>query len=228
MGTGRYRCAMSPRRVVLSHLLDHDRSLGAQRIAGADEAGRGCLAGPLVAAVVCLDLRVLGRVALHDLARLDDSKRLSPGVRAQVASAVMRHAEQVVVVSACAATIDLHGLHRTNVRLMADALRALDPVPDICLVDGFDLGPSAPAHRQVIKGDSTSAAIAAASVVAKEARDRLMRGPAALAYPGYGFDRHVGYITTVHRDAVQALGPTPLHRRSFRSSAYGNQSIPPR
>lgn len=181
-----------------------------------------------MAAAVCLDVRTLGAAARHDLARLDDSKRLSPRVRADLAGVVMRHAEQVVVVSACVPSIDRDGLHRTNVRLMADALRALDPAPDICLVDGFDLGPSAPAHQRMIRGDATSAAIAAASVVAKETRDRLMRGPAARAHPGYGFERHVGYITTVHRDAVRSLGPTALHRRSFRSSAYGNQSMPSR
>ena len=98
----------------------------------------------------------------------------------------------------------------------------ISPAPGIALVDGFALGPDAPPHRRVVKGDATRAAIAAASVVAKEARDRLMRGPAAAAHPGYGFERHVGYITTAHTDAVRSLGPSPLHRLSFRSSAYGD------
>ena len=108
----------------------------------------------------------------------------------------------------------------------ADGTPACDsyrnPEADIALVDGFDLGPDAPPHRTVIKGDATSAAIAAASIIAKEARDRLMRGPAAAAHPGYGFEGHVGYITPAHTQAVRALGPSPLHRRSFRSRAYGD------
>jgi ribonuclease HII len=134
----------------------------------------------------------------------------------------MRHAAQVVVISASARSIDADGLHATNIRIMRDALARLDPPPDIALVDGFELGPDAPPHRRVIKGDATSAAIAAASIIAKEARDRLMRGPAAAAYPGYGFEGHVGYITAAHTQAVRDLGPSPLHRRSFRSRAYGD------
>jgi ribonuclease HII len=202
-------------------LLAHDLALGERFVAGADEAGRGCLAGPIVAAAVCLDLQRLGDDAVGDLARLDDSKRLTARRRAVLAGAVMRHAAQVVVVTAQARTIDADGLHATNVRIMRDALARLDPAPGIALVDGFDLGPGALAHRRVVKGDATSAAIAAASVIAKEARDRLMRGPAASAYPGYGFEGHVGYITAAHTHAVLNLGPSPLHRRSFRARAYG-------
>jgi ribonuclease HII len=171
---------------------------------------------------VCLDTQGLADDALRDLSGLDDSKRLTPRRRAGLVGVVMRHARQVVVVSASARSIDAHGLHATNIRIMRDALAALDPPPDVALVDGFDLGPGAPPHRRVVRGDATSAAIAAASVIAKEARDRLMRGPAAQAYPAYGFDGHVGYITAAHTDAVRAIGPSPLHRRSFRSRAYGD------
>jgi ribonuclease HII len=203
-------------------LIAHDMDLGGRFVAGADEAGRGCLAGPIVAAAVCLDTQRLGDAGLRDLAGLDDSKRLTPRRRAGLVGAVMRHAFQVVVISASARAIDRDGLHATNIRIMRDALARLDPPPDIALVDGFDLGPDAPPHRRVIKGDATSAAIAAASIIAKEARDRLMRGPAAAAYPGYGFECHVGYITAAHKQAVRDLGPSPLHRRSFRSRAYGD------
>ena len=203
-------------------LLDHDIALGHGLVAGADEAGRGCLAGPIVAAAVCLDVQGMDLAARAALEPLDDSKRLTPRRRALMARAVMLHARQVVVVSASARAIDSDGLHATNIRVMRQALAALDPAPGIALVDGFALGPDAPPHRRVVKGDATRAAIAAASVVAKEARDRLMRGPAAAAHPGYGFERHVGYITTAHTDAVRSLGPSPLHRLSFRSSAYGD------
>lgn len=203
-------------------LLDHDLAQGVRRIAGADEAGRGCLAGPLVAAAVCLDLVALSRSGHQALAALDDSKRLTPRRRAALVGVVMEHAEQVVVISCAPRTIDAEGLHRTNIAAMTRALRGITPAADLALVDGFSLGPDAPPHRKVIKGDATSAAIAAASVIAKESRDRLMRGPAAALYPEYGFDGHVGYITAAHTEAVRRLGPCPLHRRSFRSSAYGD------
>jgi len=202
--------------------LAHDLGLGHRVLAGADEAGRGCLAGPIVAAAVCFDLASLDDDGLRDIAALDDSKRLTARRRAHLAGVVMRRARQVVVVSASARAIDADGLHATNIRIMREAISAIAPAPDVALVDGFHLGDDAPPHRRVVKGDATSAAIAAASVIAKEARDRLMRGPAAMAYPEYGFDRHVGYITAAHTEAVRRLGPCPLHRRSFRSSAYGD------
>ena len=212
-----------PARAPRPSLLDHDLALGVDRLAGADEAGRGCLAGPLVAAAVCLDLRSMSSAARDALSGLDDSKRLTPRRRATLVGAVWAYAEQVVVISATPRTIDAEGLHRTNINAMIRALRGIVPVADLALVDGFDLGPDAPPHRKVIKGDATSAAIAAASVIAKEARDRLMRGPAATRYPAYGFDGHVGYITASHKDAVRAHGPSPLHRLSFNSDAYGDR-----
>jgi len=203
-----------------ARLFAHDRSLGAARVAGTDEAGRGCLAGPLVVAAVCLDLEALSTAGRRALIDLDDSKKLTPAVRERVARAIMRHAEQVVVLTAAPATIDRDGLHRTNLRLLARALESISPRPSVCLVDGFRLGPSAPAHRAVVGGDRTSACIAAASVIAKTTRDRLMGGPVAEAYPGFGFDQHMGYATPDHHAALAAEGVSPLHRLSFRSAAY--------
>lgn len=200
-------------------LFAHDRRLGAGRIAGVDEVGRGCLAGPLVAAAVTLDLDAMTRTERRMLSALDDSKRLRPDVREQMARAVWAVAVQVAVVSADAATIDRDGLHATNLRLLGDALAMLDPRPGICLVDGFGLGDAAGPHRAVLHGDRTSAAIAAASVVAKVARDRAM-ADAAQRYPDYGFEEHRGYATARHRAAIARFGPTPLHRRSFASAAY--------
>ncbi len=201
-------------------LFAFDRRLGADRVAGADEAGRGCLAGPLVVAAVSIDLVRLTPGERRALGDLDDSKRLPPAVRERLARTIVRVCDQVVVLSASCATIDRDGLHRTNLRLLREALAALDPVPDVCLVDGFRLGPSAPAHRAVTGGDRTSACIAAASVIAKTTRDRLMAGPAARRHPGYGFTEHVGYATPAHRAAIRRHGPSPLHRMSFRSEAY--------
>ena len=203
-----------------ARLFAHDRAFGAPRVAGADEAGRGCLAGPLVVAAVCLDLERLTPRGRRSLSDLDDSKRLAPGVRARVAEAIMRQAEQVVVLVASPRTIDRDGLHRTNLRLLAEALAAIEPCPQVCLVDGFRLGPRAPAHRAVVGGDHRSASIAAASVIAKTARDRLMAGPVAAAYPRFGFDQHVGYATPEHHAALRSEGLSPLHRRSFQSMAY--------
>jgi ribonuclease HII len=190
-------------------------------VAGADEAGRGCLAGPLVAAAVCIDLDLLGRDGARALRELDDSKRLSEPVRLRLAREVLCRADRVAVVSACPGTIDRDGLHRTNLDLLARALRGLGPVDGRCLVDGFALGEAAPEHRAVVGGDRMSFAIAAASVVAKTARDRLMRGPVAAAYPSHGFDAHVGYATVDHRTAIADHGVTSLHRMSFRSEALG-------
>jgi ribonuclease HII len=203
-----------------ARLFAHDRRLGERRVAGADEAGRGCLAGPLVAAAVCLDLHGLTPRARRSLADLDDSKQLPADVRARVARAILAVADQVVVMVASPATIDRDGLHRTNLRLLARALAALSPRPPACLVDGFRLGPTAPPHTAVVGGDGRSAAIAAASVIAKTTRDRLMSGPIAEAYPGFGFDTHVGYATPQHHAALASAGLSPLHRRSFASVAY--------
>jgi len=220
MGTGRSTRRVDLRSARSSRLFRYDRALGARVVAGTDEAGRGCLAGPLVAAAVAFDVEGLGRDARRDLADLDDSKRLSPGARAELAALILRHARQVVVFSACAPTVDRDGLHRSNLRLLARCLDAIDPHADVSIVDGFRLPPPAPPHRAVIDGDATSAAVAAASVIAKTTRDRLMAGPVAAQWPGFGFERHVGYGTRQHQEALRDAGLTPIHRRSFRSVAY--------
>jgi len=201
-------------------LFRFDRSFGVPVVAGADEAGRGCLAGPLIAAAVAFDLDRLDRGARRDLKALDDSKRLQPAVREDLATAILAHARQVVVVAACAPTLDRDGLHRSNLRLLAESLARIDPVADVNIVDGFRLPAPAPEHRAVVDGDATSAAVAAASVIAKTTRDRLMAGPAAATWPEYGFERHVGYSTRAHQEALREEGLTPLHRRSFKSVAY--------
>jgi ribonuclease HII len=125
----------------------------------------------------------------------------------------------VVVRSVPAAGIDRYGLHRSNLRMLGESLEALDPVPDVCLTDGFGVPACSRDHVAIVDGDEKSAAIAAASIVAKVTRDRFMHRMAA-EYPLYGFDSHVGYITPDHVRAVRAHGVTPLHRRSFVSRAY--------
>ena len=201
-------------------LLAYDRRLGVRLVAGADEAGRGCLAGPLVAASVCLDVNGLTPSTRRALADLDDSKRIARDVRERLARAIWVIADQVVIALADAPTIDRDGLHRTNLRLLSDVFARLDPMPDVCLVDGFALGPGAVPHRAITGGDRTSAAIAAASVIAKVTRDRVMANVIATSYPQYGFEEHMGYATARHRQAIVRHGPSPVHRRSFASAAY--------
>jgi ribonuclease HII len=115
--------------------------------------------------------------------------------------------------------IDRNGLHRSNLAGLRAVLTDLHPPAEACLVDGFRLGPAAPPHRAVVDGDARSAAIAAASIVAKVVRDRVMRRLDAL-YPNYGFVSHVGYITPQHNQAVRTFGPSELHRRSFDAACY--------
>ena len=200
-------------------LLKFDRRLGARLVAGTDEAGRGCLAGPLVVAGVLLDYGSLRDHKVRPLGFLNDSKQCSPERREKLFQAVLGCAEQVVVRVIPHGAIDRNGLHKSNLAAMREILHALSPPAEACLVDGFRLGKSAPDHTAVVDGDTKSAAIAAASIVAKVTRDRLMRRMDAV-YPHYGFASHVGYITPAHTRIVRERGPCEIHRRSWRARAY--------
>jgi ribonuclease HII len=200
-------------------LLRYDRRLGVRLVAGADEAGRGSLAGPLVCAAVLFDYTVLRDHAVRPLAALNDSKQLGRAERERLLGAIVVAASAIAVQIVPAAQIDRVGLHRSNLDGLGRCLAALAPSADVCLVDGFRLGPDAPAHRALVDGDTRSAAIAAASIVAKVTRDRLMQRLAA-QYPQYGFGAHVGYITRAHEAAVREHGPCPEHRRSFAAACY--------
>jgi ribonuclease HII len=199
-------------------LLRFDRKLGARLVAGVDEAGRGSLAGPLVVAGVLLDYGSLREHRVRPLAFLNDSKQCSHERREELFHAVVACAERVAVRVIPPADIDRHGLHKSNLAGLRAMLEALSPA-DACLVDGFRLGPAAPAHVAVIDGDEKSAAIAAASIVAKVTRDRYMHHADA-EHPGWSFAEHVGYSTPVHREAILRQGVSPLHRMSFQSLAY--------
>jgi len=192
---------------------------GRATVAGADEAGRGCLAGPLVAAAVCFDYAAMDDADFAALDGLDDSKRVSKARRAALYDEILRCARQVVIVCRSPGTIDRDGLHRCNLAALARAVEGIAPAPGVTLVDGFPLPGCRRAHRAVVGGDGRSAAIAAASVVAKVTRDRLMRR-LHLSHPQYGFDRHVGYATVAHHEAIAAHGVCELHRLSFASVAY--------
>jgi len=188
-------------------------------VAGADEAGRGSLAGPLVVGGVLLDYACLRDHRVRPLALLNDSKQLSGERREELFRAIVGCAEKIAVRVIPPGEIDRNGLHRSNLAGRRAMLHALTPPAEACLVVGFRLGLSAPEHTAVVDGDTKSAAIAAASIVAKVTRDRLMRRLDAL-YPAYGFAQHVGYITPGHSAVVRERGPSAVHRLSFQALCY--------
>jgi ribonuclease HII len=201
-----------------SALLAHDRARGVRLIAGVDEVGAGgCWAGPIVAAGVLFDLKRLASGAGRDLLEeVNDSKRLAPAKRERLGKAVLAHAEAVSLVFMPASQINRIGLRPANLACLEQALRAVGERAELRFVDGYTLGASAPVHERIVRGDATSATIAAASIVAKVTRDRLMTRVGE-RYPGYGFERHKGYRTKEHRAAVAKLGPTPEHRLSLNA-----------
>ena len=211
--------ARRPKRPTARRLFAFDRDLGARFVAGADEAGRGCLAGPLVAAAVLFDYERLGLREVRALSALNDSKQHSAEAREALYPIVLRAATRVAVVSRCVRGIDARGLHVTNLAALRDALVRVARPGCVCLSDGFPVGDVGHEQRAVISGDARSAAIAAASIVAKVSRDRYMHR-ADVVHPGWEFATHVGYATPEHRAAIMARGVSPLHRLSFQSAAY--------
>ena len=207
-------------------LFSFDRGQRAQYVCGADEAGRGCMAGPLVAAAVRFDYARLDADAFARLADLNDSKKLSSRRRAALLPIVFEVADMVAVVVIPAGQIDRDGLHVSNMRALGGALKAVVVAGSVTLVDGFALKGVELSPQPVVRGDQTSAAIAAASIVAKETRDRLMRR-LDIDYPGYGFAVHKGYVTRRHEEAVIELGVSPAHRRSVRCKAYAALGLSP-
>jgi ribonuclease HII len=188
-------------------------------VAGADEAGRGSLAGPLVAASVLFDLERLTLSERRSLARLNDSKQHTEAGREQLYPLVFRAAAKTAIVVRCVRGIDSRGLHKTNLAALRAALRCVAPPDAICLVDGFRVPDFGIEQQAVVDGDEKSAAIAAASILAKVTRDRYMRR-AEERHPGWDFATNVGYSTPEHRAAIAMNGVSPLHRRSFDSIAY--------
>jgi len=203
--------AVAPREATLP-TLDYEReawTAGARFIAGVDEVGRGALAGPVVAAAVILDPE---RVPDG----LDDSKRLSPRRRESLAERILASAVCWRVARVESDEIDRINILRATLAAMRLAADALSPAADLLLVDGNVAVPEWPGpQRTVVGGDGLVASIAAASIVAKVARDRLMADLDDV-FPGYGFSAHAGYGTQAHRNAIARLGACPIHRRSFR------------
>lgn len=185
------------------------RRRGLDPVAGVDEAGRGACAGPLVVAAVILPAGRRGRVT-----GLADSKLLNPAVREQIYAEVVLRALTWAVVVVPAAEVDRRGLHRTNIDGMRRAVAALVTRPAYVLTDGFPVSGLGAPSLAVWKGDAVAACVAAASVVAKVTRDRIM---VALddRFPGYGFAAHKGYVVPEHAAALGERGPCPEHRFSY-------------
>ena len=186
---------------------------GYRRIAGLDEAGRGCWAGPVVAAAVVLGERVLDRPDL--LAGVNDSKQLRPAQRAVLEQTIRRHVAGIGIGIVPAHLIDWFGIVEATRLAMELAILHLPQLPDALLIDALLL-PRCPLRQHaIIRGDSASLSIAAASVIAKTARDRLMTHFDRV-YPAFHFGDHKGYGTAAHARAIAEHGATALHRRSFR------------
>lgn len=177
-------------------------------IAGIDEAGRGPLAGPVVAAAVILPEGV-------ELPGVTDSKQLSPDRREELLLMIRERAVSIGVGEAGADVIDRHNILQATLMAMAGAVAELSTPPDYLLIDGITPLPIRTPQRTIKKGDSLSLSIAAASIVAKVTRDRLLDRYEEI-YPGYGFSRHKGYGSAAHLRAIATLGPTPVHRMTFR------------
>ncbi|MBW7900044.1 MAG: ribonuclease HII [Rhodocyclaceae bacterium] len=181
---------------------------GVAPVAGVDEAGRGPLAGPVVAAAVILD-------PARPIVGLNDSKKLSEAARTRLAAEIREKALAWAVAEASAVEIDRINILQATFLAMRRAVDGLAVAPERAQIDGNKVPPGLPcAGEAVVKGDGKVAAIAAASILAKTHRDALMRELAQL-HPEYGFERHMGYPTPAHFAALQAHGPCPAHRRSF-------------
>jgi ribonuclease HII len=199
----------APRGAALQGLERRLRRAGFERIAGADEAGRGACAGPLVVGACVLPA---GRRGLIE--ELADSKLLTPAARERVYDRVTARAESWSVVVIPAADVDRIGLHVANLAGMRRALARLDPAPAYALTDGFPVRGLGVPGLGVWKGDRVAACVAAASVLAKVTRDRLMVELHG-RFPDYGFAVHKGYVTAAHAAALTEHGPCPEHRRSY-------------
>lgn len=188
-----------------------EKALNAQgyvHIAGVDEAGRGPLAGPVVAAAVVLP-------AGFAVQGVNDSKQLTARRRERLFDQIHAEARAVAVGVVEAPEIDRINILQAACKAMAMAVAALDPIPHYLLIDGNCGIDSDLPQQALVKGDARSISVAAASIVAKVSRDRLMSGYHR-TYPQFGFDRHKGYPTAAHKAAIDRHGPCPIHRRSFR------------
>jgi ribonuclease HII len=197
---------------------DQFRASGAKLIAGADEVGRGALAGPVVAAACILNL--------DDLPEgINDSKQLTRLQRERLAGEIQQRAIAYSVSRIEHHEIDQINILKASLRAMELAIKALRPIPDYVLIDGHQRVPNLDCPQStIIKGDCLSVSVAAASIVAKVRRDQWMREYDE-QYPGYGFASHAGYNTRIHQEAIARLGPSAIHRLTFRGVLFSQAAL---
>lgn len=187
-------------------------------IAGSDEVGRGALAGPVVAAAVILNLKNVPK-------GINDSKQLTRLQRERLAEEIQRRAVSFSVCRIEHYEIDQINILKASLRAMALAIKALRPFPDHVLIDGHQMVPDLDCPQStIVKGDCLSVSVAAASIVAKVTRDQWMREYDEL-YPGYGFASHAGYNTRMHQEAIARLGPSAIHRLTFRGVLFSQATF---
>jgi ribonuclease HII len=186
------------------------RAKGFRHVAGVDEAGRGPLAGPVVAAAVILP-------PSFDPDGVTDSKKLTPKKRDALYAKIYKDAVSIGIGMVDPHEIDRVNILRASLAAMAISTENLRPKADFLLIDGNISIPSAIPQRTIVKGDFLSVSISAASIVAKVTRDRMM-ARYAFEYPGFGFETHKGYPTRAHREVLRRLGPSPIHRLTFKGS----------
>ncbi len=199
-------CALDKFRSMM-RFENEERKKGFSVIAGIDEAGVGPLAGPVVAAAVILDLE-------NPVPGINDSKKLSESKRKTLYEIIMEQAVSYSTGIVEPEEIDRINILQASLKAMSAALDTLSIKPDIALIDARTLNRCDIPQKAIIKGDSLSVSIAAASILAKVTRDRIMEGYAEM-YPEYGFDKHKGYPSEEHRKAIEEYGPCPIHRKSF-------------
>ena len=209
----RQKVDLKEKYAAMSEYENRTREMGISLIAGMDEAGRGPLAGPVVAAAVILDPE-------NPVYGVDDSKKLSPKKRAALKAEIEEKAISVGIGIVDVETIDSINILEATKLAMKKAVAALDPQPQQLLIDAVQLKDLTIPQQPIIKGDALSVSIAAASIIAKETRDEMLKAYDEL-YPEYGFASHKGYGTKQHMDAIRTYGPLPIHRKTFIKNIVG-------
>lgn len=209
----RQKVDVKEKYAAMSEYENQAREMGIFLIAGMDEAGRGPLAGPVVAAAVMLDPE-------KPIYGVDDSKKLSPKKRAALKAEIEEKAISVGIGIVDVETIDTINILEATKLAMKKAVAALDPQPQQLLIDAVQLKDLPIPQKPIIKGDALSVSIAAASIIAKETRDEMLKAYDEL-YPEYGFASHKGYGTKQHMDAIRTYGPLPIHRKTFIKNIVG-------
>ena len=209
----RQKVDLKEKYAAMSEYENQAREQGIVLVAGMEEAGRGPLAGPVVAAAVILDPE-------NPVYGVDDSKKLSPKKRAALKAEIEEKAISVGVGIVDVETIDSINILEATKLAMKKAVAALDPQPQQLLIDAVQLKDLPIPQQPIIKGDALSVSIAAASIIAKETRDEMLKAYDEL-YPEYGFASHKGYGTKQHMDAIRTYGPLPIHRKTFIKNIVG-------